>query len=90
MIPIFIVMMILAPKVALSDEAQCRDVLHKCDDALTAQTQVSELQKQIISDQDKRYDLQTQQLNTEKIWKPIAIGAGVIAIIETLLLVLKK
>lgn len=80
----------MAASPALSDEAQCRAVLLKCDDALQAQQEVNSLQKQIIADQDARFKAQSEQLDSQAIWKPVAIGAVAVVVLETLILVLKK
>lgn len=75
---------------AHSDEAQCRDVLHKCDDALKAEQAVNATQKQIIDSLTTVTQLQAKQLDSQSIWKPIALGAGTAVIIETLIIIFKK
>lgn len=84
------VMTILAATTLKADEAQCRDVLHKCDDALKAEQAVNETQKQIIAAQETLIKLQNDKIDEQSIWKPIALGAGAVVILETLILVLKK
>lgn len=72
-----------------ADEAQCRSVLSKCDLAVQDLQKENALQKQIIADEDERFKTQTDQLNAEQIWKPIAIGGVVVIGVETLVLILK-
>lgn len=84
-------MMIMAVSLPLkADEAQCRDVLHKCDDALHAQQDLNALQKQIITDQESRHQLESKEIEQQAIWKPIAIGAGAVVVLETLILVFRR
>ena len=66
----------------------CMDVLHKCDSALQAQVQVNNLQKQIIADQEARFNAEHKELEAESLWKPLALGAGAVVLIETVLLIL--
>jgi hypothetical protein len=73
-----------------ADEAQCRAVLHDCDNAMQALQKENALQKQIITDEETRFKTQTDELNSEQLWRPIALGATAAAIIEGLILVLKK
>jgi hypothetical protein len=47
-----------------ADEAQCRSVLRDCDAAAQSLTKENELQKQIISDQNKRYEAQADQVKS--------------------------
>lgn len=83
-------MMVTASPQLRADEAQCRSVLSKCDEALKSTQQENALQKQIIADQDERYKTQTKELMSEKLWRPLAIGAAAAAILEGLVLVFKK
>lgn len=73
-----------------ADEAQCRSVLSKCDEAIKDLQTENALQKQIIADEDDRFKTQTKQLNSEQFWKPVALGAVSAAIIEALILTFKK
>lgn len=75
---------------AVNLRADCISVLHDCDSALQAQIKVNALQKQIISDQEARYNAQHQELESAGIWKPIAEGSIAVILLETLILVLKK
>lgn len=88
LIVILSILVMTAP--AFATEEECRSVLRDCDSALTAQQNVNALQKQIIADQDSRYDLVQKQLNSASIWKPIAEGAIVVVILESLVLVFRK
>lgn len=90
MIPILMTMTILVGTTPKADEAQCRDVLHKCDTALNAQLEVNKKLNLIIQDQEKVINLQDEQLKEQSIWKPIAIGAGIVVGVETLILILRK
>lgn len=75
---------------AHADETQCKSVLHDCDNAVNELQKENALQKQIIADEDERFKTQSKELNTEQIWRPIALG-GLVAIgVETLVLVLRK
>jgi len=73
-----------------ADEATCRSVLHDCDAAVTALQKENTLQKQINSDQQKRFDDQSSELKSEQFWRPVAMGALAAAIIEGLVLSFKK
>jgi hypothetical protein len=73
-----------------ADEATCKKVLHDCDAALQAEQTENALQKQIIADQDKRYNDVSSELKSEEFWKPVAEGALVVVVLETLILALKK
>lgn len=73
-----------------ADEAQCRSVLKDCDTAVSALQKENTLQAQIIKDEDERFALQAKELNTEQIWKPIALGAVTATVIEGIVLTLKK
>lgn len=73
-----------------ADETECRSVLHKCDDALRAQQDLNALQKQIIADQEERHQLEAKEIQTQAIWKPIAIGGIVVIGVETLILILRR
>jgi len=75
---------------AHSDEAQCKDVLHKCDDALKAEINLNTTLKQANQDQQQLIDTLNTEIKDEQIWKPLAIGGAAVVIVETLLLVLKK
>lgn len=70
-------------------QADCTSVLHACDDAVTALQKENALQKQIIIDQDNRFATEHKELETEKIWEPVALGGIIIIGVETLVLVLK-
>lgn len=83
-------MMMTIAGTARSDEATCKDVLQKCDLALHAQMDVVQTQGQIIADQAKVIDTQKSQLDSQSIWKPIAIGGVVVIGVETLILILRK
>jgi len=72
-----------------ADEATCRSVLHDCDTTVKALQDQNALQQQIIKDEDDRFSTQTKELKTEQIWKPIAISATLVVIVETALLALK-
>lgn len=88
MILIFLVMMMAGNLQA--DETQCRAVLHDCDSALKAEQAENALQKQIIKDQTTvNNDLQSQ-IKTESLWKPLFFGALTAAVIEGLLITIKK
>ena len=89
MILIFTLMMTVAGT-ARSDEATCREVLKKCDLALHAQQEVNKTQEQIIKDQMELNITLKDQLASQSIWKPIAIGAGIVIGVETLILLLRK
>lgn len=73
-------MMMVNPRLR-ADEAQCREVLHKCDIAVTKLETENNLQRQIIADQDKRHELMEKQLNAAGIWKPIAIGGVSVSLV---------
>lgn len=73
-----------------ADEARCRSVLHSCDAAVQDLQKENAIQKQIIADEDDRFKTQTKELNTEELWKPIAIGGVVVIGVETLVLLLKR
>lgn len=73
-----------------ADEAACQKVLGLCDSALKAHQANEGLQAMIIADQDKTIKEQESQIKGETIWKPLALGAGTVAIIESLILVFKK
>lgn len=89
MIPILMMTTTLAGT-AHSDEATCRAVLQKCDLALKAQQEVNKTQEQIIKDQMELNITLKDQLATQSIWKPIAIGGIVVIGVETLILILRK
>lgn len=82
--------MTILADIAHSDEAQCRDVLKKCDTALSAQRELNDSLREVIKDQNSLISAQDEKLKEESIWKPIAIGAGVVVGIETLILILRK
>lgn len=84
-------MMTVAASLPLkADEAGCRSVLHSCDAAVQDLQKENAIQKQIIADEDDRFKTQTKELNTEELWKPIAIGGVVVIGVETLVLILKR
>jgi hypothetical protein len=82
--------MALASPQLRADEAQCRDVLNKCDAALNAELNLNTTLKQINDNQAQLITVLNTQLNESEIWKPIALGAGIAVVVETLILVLKK
>lgn len=71
-------------------EAECRSVLHDCDTAVQDLQKENAIQKQLIIDEEDRFKTQSKELSTEQIWKPIALGGGVVIGIETLVLLLKR
>lgn len=73
-----------------ADEAECRSVLKKCDIALRAEQDLNNINKEIIKNLTAVNNFQSEQLKEQSIWKPIAIGGVSIAIVETLILVLRK
>ncbi len=73
-----------------ADEVQCLSVLGKCGIAVQDLQKENAIQKQIIADEDERFKTQTKELNTEQLWKPIALGGVVVIGVETLILILKK
>lgn len=75
---------------AHSDETQCRDVLNKCDVALHAQLDLNITQKKIIDDQAALIQVLNTEISDASLWKPIAIGAGAVVILETAIIVLRK
>lgn len=83
-------MMIATAPLAHSDEAQCRQVLGLCDQALKAQQASNALQEQIIKDQGTVINDQAAELSSQAFWKPVALGAVAAALVEGLVLVLKK
>lgn len=87
---LLLTMMMTVAGTAHSDEATCRAVLQKCDLALKAQQEVNKTQEQIIQDQLELNIALKDQLSTQSIWKPIAIGGLVVIGVETLILVLRK
>jgi len=86
---IFTLMTTLAAT-AHSDEATCRDVLKKCDLALHYQQEVNKTQEQMIKDQLDLNWVLKDQITAQSIWKPIAIGAGIVIGVETIILLLRK
>jgi hypothetical protein len=92
MIPISILMMMVMvlPPLSHADEAQCKSVLQKCDAALTATQQDNNLQRQINADQAKVISDQASLIKEDSIWKPIAEGAIVAALLEALVIGFKK
>jgi hypothetical protein len=90
MILIFILMMTGVSLRLNADETQCRSVLQDCDTAVQALQKETALQKQIIADEDDRFNTQTKELRAEQFWKPVALGALSAAIIEGLILSFKK
>ncbi len=85
-----IVLDLIISSISYADETTCRSVLHKCDEAVKDLQTENALQKQIIADEDERFKTQTKELNTEQLWKPIALGGVVVIGVETLILILKK
>ncbi len=71
-----------------ADEATCRSVLSKCDQAVQDLQKENALQKQIIADEEARFAEEHKELEAQSIWKPLALGGGVVIAIETLILVL--
>jgi len=84
-----IMSVLMLPIFANATEAQCRSVLQDCDKAVKALQTENGLQAQIIRDQDERFKLQSSELNTAQIWKPLFLGAGIVIGVETLVLILK-
>lgn len=82
-------MVMVSPQLK-ADEASCKKVLRDCDAAVTSLQQENSLQKQIIADQDKRYQAVASELKTESLYKPLAEGALVVVILESLILTLRK
>lgn len=80
--------MMATGNLAHSDE--CHDVLNKCDAALHAEIDLNVTKQKIIDDQGALIEVLNTELHEEGIWKPIALGAGVVIAVETLVLVLKK
>lgn len=89
MILIFATVTTTAP-VIKADEAQCRAVLHLCDSALTMQRNSNNLQQQIIADQDARFKEVQKEVQSASLWKPIAIGGITAALLEALIIVIRK
>ncbi len=50
----------------ITNAQSCEDTLFKCDRALESQRQLSDIQKQIIQDQEQRFAVVTNQLNEER------------------------
>ena len=72
-----------------ADEAQCKSVLSKCDEAVKDLQNENAIQKQIISDEETRFNTEHRELETSRIWQPVALGGIVVIGVETLILVLK-
>lgn len=85
-----LILSILISIPSYASEKDCRSVLHDCDTAVKDLQTENALEAQIIKDEDARFATQTSELKTEQIWKPIAEGAIVAAILEGLILALKK
>ncbi len=76
------------PKPSPSPSETCMSVLHKCDAALQAEKDVNAIDQQIIADEEARFAEEHKELEAQSIWKPLALGGGVVIAIETLILVL--
>lgn len=76
------------PLPSLADE--CRDVLSKCDAALRAEQDVNATLREVIASKDTLIELQEKKIESQSIWKPIAIGGVVVIGVETLILILRK
>lgn len=75
---------------AHSDETQCKDVLSKCDAALHAQLDLNITQNKIIDDQAALIQILNTQIADASLWKPLAIGAAAVVILETAIIMLRK
>lgn len=71
-----------------SDE--CRDVLNQCNDALNAELDLNKSLKQVNTDQENLISALNTQVAQEAIWKPVAIGAGAAALLEAVIIILRK
>jgi hypothetical protein len=85
-----VMMTIMVATPLKADEAQCREVLHKCDEALNAQIDLNITKDHIIDDQAALIEVLNTKINQESIWKPIAIGGIAVIAVETLVLILRK
>lgn len=72
-----------------ADEAGCKVVLHDCDNAVKALQTENALQKQIISDEEDRFNTEHKELISEQLWKPLFLGCTVVIGIETIILVFR-
>ena len=72
-----------------ADEAQCKSVLHACDEAVQDLQKENALQKQIIADEDARYKDEHKELEVEQIWKPLAVGGILVISVETVFLIFR-
>ena len=57
-----------AGQVASTDKPSCNSVLHLCDTALKEEIKVNALQKQLIADQDARYNILNSEYESSKAW----------------------
>jgi hypothetical protein len=66
---------------SLTNAQSCEDTLFKCDRALQSQRELTDIQKQIISDQEKRFAITSEALSrsNEELSKwyrdPVKVGA---------------
>lgn len=78
-----------SPIIVHADET-CPDVLNKCDKALHAEIDLNTAKQGVIDEQANLINVLKVDLDKESLWKPIAIGAGTAAIVEGLILILRK
>jgi hypothetical protein len=77
----FLIILTLVFASSFSNAQSCEDTLYKCDRALQSQRELSEIQKQIIVDQEKRFAITSEALNksNEELTRwyrdPVKIGA---------------
>lgn len=82
-------MTVMASLPLKADEAGCKAVLHDCDQAVQDLQKENSIQKQIISDEQTRFNTEHHELEAQEIWRPIAIGGIVVISVETVFLLLK-
>lgn len=76
----FLILALIFSNISHADEAQCKFVLHKCDDAVKALQKKSDLDDQIIADQEKRHQIEAKEVKEEAFWRPFAIGSFTVAV----------
>lgn len=69
---------------------ECRDVLNKCDAALHAEIDLNVAKQGVIDDQAALISVLKTDLDKEALWKPIAIGAAGVVVLETIIIILRK
>lgn len=87
---LLLILTLLLPINLNADETTCRATLTKCDLAVHALQQVNSDQAEQIKIQQSLNDSLQSKINEDSFWKPLAEGALVVVILETLILALKK